>query len=82
FDAIINYFKTMALDKNVTYKTTPSNGKSSTVTLNLDDALDHVFFLFLYTENPDGRVHTERSNAEYFDLNRDNSYQTQPETRS
>ncbi|AJO17220.1 MULTISPECIES: M14 family metallopeptidase [Bacillus] len=81
-DAIMNYFKSMALDKSMTYDTVLPNGKKSKTTLNIDDALEHVFFLFVYTDNPDGRVHTTRSNAEDFDLNRDNSYQTQPETRS
>ncbi|MEK8212050.1 MULTISPECIES: M14 family metallopeptidase [unclassified Paenibacillus] len=81
-DAIFNYFKSMALDDRITYNTTLSDGKASKVNFNVDDALKHVFFLLVYTDNPDGRVHTERGNANYFDLNRDNSYQTQPETRS
>lgn len=81
-DAIFNYFKSMALDNRITYNTTLSDGKASKVNFKVDDALKHVFFLLVYTDNPDGRVHTERGNANYFDLNRDNSYQTQPETRS
>ncbi|AIQ70944.1 M14 family metallopeptidase [Paenibacillus graminis] len=81
-DAIFNYFKSMALDDRITYNTTLSDGKASKVNFKVDDALKHVFFLMFYTDNPDGRVHTERGNANYFDLNRDNSYQTQPETRS
>ncbi|MCE5173474.1 S-layer homology domain-containing protein [Paenibacillus profundus] len=80
-DAILNYFKTMALDKSITYDTTLPNGQRTKVTLNMDDVLENVFFLFVYTDNPDGRVHNTRHNAEGFDLNRDNSYQTQPETR-
>ncbi|RJE87780.1 hypothetical protein D3P07_15910 [Paenibacillus sp. 1011MAR3C5] len=81
-DAIFNYFKSIALDKSITYNTTLPTGKPSKVSLNVEDALDHVFFLFVYTNNPDGRAHTTRGNANDFDLNRDNSYQTQPETRS
>ncbi len=81
-DAIFNYFKSMALDKELVYDTTLPDGERGKVNLNVDDALEHVFFLFVYTNNPDGRVHTDRVNANDFDLNRDNSYQTQPETRS
>lgn len=80
--AILNYFRTIALGERITYDTTLPNGRQSKVTLDIDDALDHVFFLFVYTDNPDGLAHTARYNAEGFDLNRDNSYQTQPETRS
>ncbi|MGG4480837.1 S-layer homology domain-containing protein [Paenibacillus illinoisensis] len=80
-DAIFTYFRSMALDKNIVYNTTLPNGKTSKITLNVDEALNHAFFLFVYTNNPDGRVHTTRGNANDFDLNRDNSYQTQPETR-
>lgn len=80
--AILNFFKTIALDKELTYNTTLSNGKSNKVTLDINDALEQVFFLLVYTENPDGLANTTRFNAEGFDLNRDNSYQTQPETQS
>jgi len=81
-DSIMNYFKTAALAKQITYKTKTSDDQPNTVQMNMDDALNHAFFLLVYTDNPDGRVHLERTNAAYFDLNRDNSYQTQPETRS
>lgn len=81
-DAIFQYFKSMALDKKITYNTTLPNGKPSKVSMDVNDTLNHAFFLFVYTNNPDGRVHTTRGNANDFDLNRDNSYQTQPETRS
>jgi len=64
------------------YDTTSADGQPSKVSLKVDDALEKVFFLFMYTNNPDGRVHTTRWNANGFDLNRDNSYQTQSETRS
>ncbi|WP_251035248.1 S-layer homology domain-containing protein [Paenibacillus polymyxa] len=81
-DAIFNYFRSMALDKTIAYNTTLPSGKASKVSLDVNDVLNQAFFLFVYTENPDGRVNTTRGNANYFDLNRDNSYQTQPETRS
>lgn len=80
--AIMNFFKAMALDEQITYNTNLPNGENSKITLDVDDALEKVFFLFVYTDNPDGLVNTSRYNAEDFDLNRDNSYQTQPETRS
>ena len=80
-DVILNYFETMALEDSINYDTTLPGGQATTVTLNMDEALEDVFFLFVYTQNPDGRVNNTRANAEGFDLNRDNSYQTQPETR-
>lgn len=80
-DAIFKYFKSMALDKNIMYHTTLSSEKVGKVTLDVNDALNHAFFLFVYTNNPDGRANTTRGNANDFDLNRDNSYQTQPESR-
>ncbi|NGZ75134.1 hypothetical protein GYN08_07375 [Saccharibacillus sp. VR-M41] len=81
-DAIVNYFKSMALDDAVNYKTTSENGQPEQVNMKTDDTLNDVFFIFVYTDNPDGMTHTMRTNAEFFDLNRDNSYQTQPETQS
>lgn len=81
-DAIFQYFKSMALDQNITYDTVLANGEKSKVSLNIDKALEDVFFLFVYTNNPDGMVHHNRANGNGFDLNRDNSNQTQPETQS
>lgn len=52
-DAIFTYFRSMALDKNIVYNTTLPNGKTSKITLNVDEALNHAFFLFVYTNNPD-----------------------------
>ncbi|BCN29220.1 M14 family metallopeptidase [Anaeromicropila herbilytica] len=80
--AILNYFKAMALDNKVTYNTIKSKMKSNKTTLKIDDALKHVFFIFVYTDNPDGLEHGTRYNAKDYDLNRDNTYQTQPETQA
>lgn len=81
-DAIFNYFKSLALEGGIPYNTTLPDGEAEKITMSIDDALKRVIFLLVYTDNPDGRFHTSRVNANDFDLNRDNAYQTQPETRS
>ncbi len=79
-DAQVELLKKFALENEVTFQTTDENGTESTVTLNVEDILDDVIFLFNFTHNPDGRVANTRANANGFDLNRDNAYQTQVET--
>ncbi|MBE4907162.1 X-prolyl-dipeptidyl aminopeptidase [Bacillus luteolus] len=78
-DFQVELLKKFAIEDVVTFKTTDENGTESTVTLNVNDALDHVIFLFNFVSNPDGRVANTRANANGFDLNRDNAYQTQSE---
>lgn len=46
------------------------------------DVLDDFILIFQVTQNPDGRYHNSRQNANNLDLNRDNAYQTQPETQA
>lgn len=72
--------KKFALETEVSFTTTDENGKDEEVILNVDEVLDDVIFIFNFSHNPDGRVHNTRANANGFDLNRDNAYQTQVET--
>ncbi|MEH7238013.1 M14 family metallopeptidase [Bacillus sp. JJ1562] len=69
-----------ALDEEVTF-TTGKGANEKSVTLDVDKVLDDVIFLYMFTNNPDGRVANTRANANGFDLNRDNHYQTQVETQ-
>ena len=50
--------------------------------LNLKEILDNIFFIIVPSENADGRTVFTRTNDNYFDLNRDNTYQTQSKTRA
>jgi murein tripeptide amidase MpaA len=78
-DFQVELLEKFALENEVTFKTTDEKGTEATVKLNVNDVLDNVIFLFNFTHNPDGRVANTRANANGFDLNRDNAYQTQPE---
>jgi hypothetical protein len=80
-DAQVELLKKFAVDDEVIFKT-GEKGKEQTVTLNVDEVLDDVIFLYMFTNNPDGRVANTRANANGFDLNRDNHYQTQVETQA
>lgn len=48
--------------------------------LNVDELLRNILVIASPVENPDGRTYNTRPNANAFDLNRDCSNQTQPET--
>ncbi|AWV32874.1 M14 family metallopeptidase [Paenibacillus odorifer] len=81
-DVIIKFLDTLMTQQIVTYDTTDENGNPKKVVLNIDEALDHVIFLLDYVENPDGRALNTRQTSTLLDPNRDNSYQTQPETQA
>ncbi|WP_236035273.1 M14 family metallopeptidase [Alkalihalobacterium elongatum] len=80
-DAQVELFKKFALEDEVKFNSLTIDGDETAVTLNVDEVLDDVIFLYLFTNNPDGRVANTRANANGFDLNRDNAYQTQVETQ-
>ncbi|CAH1207566.1 hypothetical protein PAECIP111892_02925 [Paenibacillus auburnensis] len=81
-DVIIKFLDTLMTQKIVNYDTTDANGNVVPVALDIDKALDNVIFLLDYVENPDGRALNTRATSTLLDPNRDNSYQTQPETQA
>ncbi|CAM4381725.1 Zn-dependent M28 family amino/carboxypeptidase [Paenibacillus endophyticus] len=80
-DSIINFFREIGLNDQIEYSTSKDTNNPQKVTLDINEALDDAIFLMNFTQNPDGRYLNTRANANGFDLNRDNSYQTQPETQ-
>jgi murein tripeptide amidase MpaA len=79
-DAMLDLLEKFAKEESVSYETSDDQGNPQTVTLDVNDALDNFIFIFNLAHNGDGRVHNTRHNANGFDLNRDNGYQTQKES--
>ncbi len=50
--------------------------------LDVAKVLEDVFFILVPSQNADGKRALTRTNGNYFDLNRDNTFQTQPETQA
>jgi murein tripeptide amidase MpaA len=79
-DAQVELFKKFALEDEITFDIVEEDEERNE-TLDMDEVLDDVIFLYMFTSNPDGRAANTRANALGFDLNRDNHYQTQVETQ-
>ncbi|MFA1821517.1 M14 family metallopeptidase [Virgibacillus oceani] len=79
-DAQVELFKKFALEDEITFDIVEED-EERTEALDMDEVLDDVIFLYMFTSNPDGRAANTRANALGFDLNRDNHYQTQVETQ-
>lgn len=75
-DGILEILRQLATQDEVEFKEKDGKGE---VTIDVEDALDNVIFLFNLSQNPDGRAAMTRANANNFDVNRDHTYQTQPE---
>lgn len=79
-DAMMDILQQFATKEEITYKATNEKGEEEEVKMNVKEALDHFIFIFNPGHNADGRVNNTRQNANGFDLNRDNGYQTQKES--
>ncbi|MGX7109071.1 M14 family zinc carboxypeptidase [Facklamia miroungae] len=56
--------------------------KDSLERLKVSDVLDNFILIFCVTLNPDGKAENQRENSHKLDINRDNIYQTQAETKA
>lgn len=79
-DVQVELLEKFALEDEVEFMNTDGDTEFEE-NLNVDEVLDDTIFLYMFTSNPDGRAANTRANAEGFDLNRDNAYQTQVETQ-
>lgn len=75
-DAQIDLLRRLATEDTILFK---SGNELKHV--NVDELLDKFFFLFSITMNPDGKYHNTRENSNKMDINRDNAFQTQKETK-
>lgn len=81
-DVIVGLFEDFAIKDTIAYATTDENGNRVNISMNMDEILDNFIFIFSFTQNPDGLYANTRANANELDINRDNGYQTQPETKA
>ncbi len=81
-DAVVELFNRYATEDFISYTTTDADGKNMSKNINIDNLLEDFILVFSFTQNPDGRVANTRTNARDLDLNRDNGFQTQPETQA
>jgi hypothetical protein len=56
--------------------------EKETNTVEVSELLDDIFFILVPEENVEGRIFMSRTATGGFDLNRDNSFQTQSETKN
>ncbi len=76
-DSIIEFTKEITSGAAISFV----DGMGDEQLYNVDDVLDEIFFLVCPAQNPDAYVSYARGNSFGFDLNRDNTYQTQLESR-
>lgn len=62
YDAQVELLRKFAFEDRITVHTV-KNGRKETVSLNVNEILDNVIFLFMFTNNPDGRATNSRRNA-------------------
>lgn len=77
-DAQIETMKELAGKDKIRFK---KNLKGEELEIDVKDLLDDLIIVYNITQNPDGRALNLRHNANGFDLNRDNGFQTQKETK-
>ncbi|ONI47697.1 hypothetical protein AN644_04230 [Candidatus Epulonipiscium fishelsonii] len=78
--AQLDFLQNFTTQPTIEFKSLDEDNNEITKTLDPAKVLDEVILVLSITENPDGSYHNTRQNINGFDLNRDNSYQTQPET--